>query len=246
MPRMFTPSGQPSATDRASIEGLEQVMQHLPLGLVVEIVEARYRDRRNRFFLQVLGGVLTLIVAGTTIMFQVYTRMVETEQTEIEQQLQLQQEREQNRVRAEYGAELERTRTRLQFARTLQSFDAGNIDDTLEIGQPIRVQLEPGERKQYAINITDTGRYSITASDPQRTEMDRVLATAPAFTPVMYLYQLGSGIVNPLEVSTTRSMFFDYSDGTYYLEVEELLRDPGEFTLIVGGLSLSDTCPAGC
>ena len=240
MPRMLTPGGEPAPTDRVSIEGLEQVMKHLPLGLVVEIVEARYRDRRNRFFLQVLGGVLTLIVAGATLMSQVYTGMVETEQAEIERQLQLQQEREQNRIRAEYRGELERTRTRLQFARTLQSFDADNIVETLEIGQPARVQLEPGERKQFAISITGTGRYSITASDPQRAEIDGSLATTPAFTPVMYLYQLGDGIVNPLDVSTTRSMFFDYSDGTYYLEVEELLRDPGEFTLTVARLSLSD------
>ena len=52
------------------------------------------------------------------------------------------------------------------------------------------------------------------------------------FTPVMYLYQLGNGIVNPVAASARQSLSFNYEDeGTYYLEVEELLSDPGEFKL---------------
>ena len=50
----------------------------------------------------------------------------------------------------------------------------------------------------------------------------------------MYLYQLGSGIVDPVAASATLSLPFIHEDeGTYYLEVEELLRDPVEFTLTV-------------
>lgn len=246
MSRTLTPGDGPAEQEKTAMEVLEEVMKHLPLSLVVEIVESRYRDRRNRFFLQVLGGVLTLILTGSTILYQVYRTIEDAEQAEREQQFQLQQQRERSRVRAEYTEQLERTRTRLQFARTLQSFDAGNIDGSLVIEQPVRVQLNPGERKQFAISIAGAGRYGIIASDPQRTETDNTVASVPAFTPVMYLYQLGDGIVNPLDASTTRSMFFSYDEGTYYLEVEELLSDAGEFTLTVTGRPVNEDCPAGC
>lgn len=37
---------------------LDDALRHVPLSIVVELVELRYRDQRNKFFLTVLGAVL--------------------------------------------------------------------------------------------------------------------------------------------------------------------------------------------
>ena len=79
------------------------------------------------------------------------------------------------------------------------------------------------------------GPYRIRVEDRQYPPESELTTTSTLpITPVMYLYQLGSGIVDPVAASATLSLPFIYEDeGTYYLEVEELLRDPVEFTLTV-------------
>ena len=206
------------------------MLKSMPLSVVVELVESRYRDRRNRFFLQVMLAVLSLVAASGTIAYQVYTRTEERNRQAAEQQQQVERDRFEQARRAEYRRALERTATRLQFARTLQSFE--NTDGELIPGIPLDVALRPGERKQFLIEVMNGGRYRIGASEPRRTEVEREIMGNVVFTPVMYLYQLGNGIVNPVAASARQSLSFNYEDeGTYYLEVEELLSDPGEFIL---------------
>ena len=109
------------------------------------------------------------------------------------------------------------------------------IDGQLELGRQLRVSLDPGERKQFSIAVVNGGPYRIRVEDRQYPPESELTTTSTLpITPVMYLYQLGSGIVDPVAASATLSLPFIYEDeGTYYLEVEELLRDPVEFTLTV-------------
>ncbi len=52
------------------------------------------------------------------------------------------------------------------------------------------------------------------------------------FTPVMYPYRGSDGLVEPLWYSSQRLFSFpETEEGIYYLEVEELLGDPGQFTM---------------
>ena len=220
-------------------EVLDEVLKHVPLTLVVELVESRYRDRRNKFFATIIGAVLSVMIASVTVAYQMYTRTEATEQDEQRQQRQEERNRLIESRRTERTQELARTATRLQFARTVQSFE--DTDGTLETNRSLAVELGPGERKEFLIDVISGGRYSIRVTASQRaevpsgaTELEVATTNAVAFTPVMYLYQLGDGIVNPVAASTRRSLSFDYEDeGTYFLEVEELLRDPGEFMLTV-------------
>ena len=219
--------GDPEPTPTESVD---EMLKSMPLSVVVELVESRYRDRRNRFFLQIMVAVLSLVAASGTFAYQVYTRAEEGNRRAAEEQRQDEMDRFEQTRRAEYRRELERTATRLQFARTLQSFE--NNDGELTPGNPLDVALRPGERKQFLIEVVSGGRYRIGATEPQRTDVETEAMGNVVFTPVMYLYQLGNGIVNPVAASARQSLSFNYEDeGTYYLEVEELLSDPGEFTL---------------
>ena len=206
------------------------MLRSMPLGVVVELVESRYRDRRNKFFVQVILAVLSLVAASGAVAYEVYTRAEDREQTAADQQRESERTRFEQARRAEYRRALERTATRLQFARTLQSFE--NNDGELAPGNPLHAILRPGERKQFLIDVISGGRYRIGATEPQRAEVEADTAGNVVFTPVMYLYQLGNGIVNPVSASARQSLSFNHEDeGTYYLEVEELLSDPGEFVL---------------
>ena len=153
------------------IESVDEILKSMPLSVVVELVESRYRDRRNRFFVKIMLAVLSLVAASGTIAYQVYTRTETREQAAAEQQRELERDRFEQARRAEYRRALERTATRLQFARTLQSFE--NTDGELTPGNPLNVALRPGERKQFLIDVMSGGRYRIGATEPQRTRRDQ-------------------------------------------------------------------------
>lgn len=236
----LNPGNYPDEQRPTPTDVLDAVSKHVPLTIVVELVESRYRDRRNRFFAAVLGSVLTLVVGSGAVAFQIYTinearaREAAKEQREVAEQQRV--ERETTERRARYRQELERTETRLQFARTLQSFQTENIeDDELALDRQLHVSLDPGERKKFSVALVNGGPYSIRVDDKQHPPGMELTTTNPLpLTPVMYLYRLGRGIVNPVKASATVSLPFTYEDeGTYFLEVEELLREPVEFTLTV-------------
>ena len=219
-----------SASKPIATEPLDELLTSMPLSIVVELVESRYRDRRNKFFLRIVIAVLGLVGASGTVAYEVYTRAEDAREQAAARQRDSERERFEQARRAEYRGALERTATRLQFARTLQSFENTNGD--LELGIPLSVTLRPGERKQFSIGITNGGRYRIGATEPRRTEVGANTTGNVVFTPVMYLYELGDGIVNPMAASARQSLSFNYEEeGIYYLEVEELLSDPGEFIL---------------
>lgn len=216
---------------------LDDALRHVPLSIVVELVELRYRDQRNKFFLTVLGAVLTLVLGSATIGYQLYMRTEENERRREEQRRAEQTQREQDAIRADYIERLTRTETRLNFARTRQSFNVTN--GSLAIDRPLRVTLGPGERKQFTVRAENEGRYRINLTEARRAQAAAGITAPVAFTPVMYLYKLRDDFVDPLATGRS-SLSFDADSGTHFLEVEELLSDAGSVVITVTQLRRRD------
>jgi len=222
--------------DRPANEILDDLLAHGSLSVVVELVEHRYRDRRRRATLTVLIGVATMLITALGLAYEVYTRSEAADEDREKQQLEALEAREQQAREAlaiqervtRYGNELERASTRLTFARTSQSFDHPETQ-TLTLNVPLNFSLEAGQRKHFEFSGEDAGVYVIQVSVSGRTGG----TGGVPLTPMLYLYQRTSGVADPIDFSSTRSLYFDYRGGTYYLEVEELLREPSDLTLTV-------------
>lgn len=227
---------QPPSTDT---KVLNDLLEHVPLSLLVELVEHRYRDRRNRFVITILTAALSLCGASAGLLYQMYRDLPEAAEAVVDI------ERQQ-----EYNERRERALTRQQFARTAQSF--GVINGSLELQQPQPVQLGTGQRHHYSLNLVQEGGYRISMTN-RRASSDSETPEVP-FTPVMYLYRLRDGepIARPVGTNIGGLFFdFDYDATTppprdeddaaprenesgawsYFLEVESLLGDAGSFTL---------------
>ena len=213
-------------------EDSERLTEHMPVGLLVELVEFRFRDRLKRIFWAGLSTLLMAMLAISGISSRLQDSARERELAEIEstRQSEVDAERERQRQRRvdEHTASLSRAGYRLQYARTPRSFERAT--EALEVGASLPVELQRGARRQFSVNATG-GRHSVRISDAQRAP--GAPDSPVPFTPVMYLYQQNrNDIVVPLNHSTRSLLSFSHTDaGIYYLEVEELLGDPGGFTL---------------
>ena len=210
---------------------LDELLKHVPLSVLVELVEHRYRDRRNRAAIAVVGGALTLLAGSAALGYQMFLQMPATATEAVN-------DGQQRARREEYTERRARAQTRQQFARTAQSFES--LNGSLGLDQSHPVFLPVGARHHYRVNITAEGRYRISISD--RAAVGEETPAVP-FTPVMYLYQLREGeqIARP-EGTEIDTPFFDFNyeedevsdeerERAYYLEVESLLGDAGTFTL---------------
>ncbi len=214
-----------SDQERPANEVLDDLLKHGSISVVVELVEHRYRDRRRRATWAVLGGVATLLIGALGLAQREYTRR-EAGQAVIEQE-----EREvlarDLRVSTRRN-ELERAQTRLTFARTSQSFERRR-PRPLSIDVPKTFTLRSGERRHFSFSDASAGNYVIQVDTAGDLTPDGI-----PLTPVLYLYRRTSGLADPIDFSSSRTLFFGYEEGaTYYLEVEEILREPCELTLTV-------------
>lgn len=211
--------------ERPPNEDLDDMLRHGSISVVVELVEHRYRDRRRRATWMVLGGVATLLVGALSLANQVYM-WNEAQAAAAAQEARAELARGE-RVRRRRN-ELERAQTRLTFARTSQSFQTRETR-ALKADTPLTFNLGPGERRLFSFSGASAGNYVIQVSIAEDVTADGI-----PLTPLLYLYQQTSGVADPIDFSSSRTLFFGYEEGeTYYLEVEEVLREPCELTLTV-------------
>ena len=226
------PSEQESQPSAAEL--LEEIRKHGPVNILVELVEARYRERRSKVFWSIVLAFATLMAGSGGI---VYSQIEAREQLERE-------EREQEAVQQEIEERTEqrkRTATRLQFARTARSFETARIELTVG-NNSLPVRLDSGERKQFRISSLDDGSlYRIgyeDVLDPDAGDGSRELRE-PIPEPIMYLYRSEPDdiVSEPIDSNNIGGlvetfMSFTYKDGgVYHLEVEELIGDPVRFGL---------------
>ena len=218
-------------------DDLERLSENVPVSLIVELVEFRYRDRFKRIFWAGLTTLLTatLAVSGLSFRYQEGQRAIAMQQ-ELQDVERLRQEEERRQIN-EYTERMSRADFRLQFARTPRSFASATL--RLEVGVPRHIAMRRGQQTQLLLNAEAEGRYIIRASNLQRDMRDAGADSPVLFTPLIYLYrQDRDTIVEPMAYSARTDLAFEHTGAeTYYLEVEELLGDPGQLTLTLDFVS---------
>ena len=211
----------------SAVAVLEEVRKHLPLHLLVELVEAHYRRRRNGAFMWAVGILATIVMGSAATLYTVYASYVQQAETRTEQAIEAREIETEGTERAEAR---QRTATRIDFVRSLRSFRDSR---PLPIGEELDVVLSAGERRQFRISGGDVAaeRYEVRAS-----------ALTAGLEPLMYLYKRGSSSMDPVESNNRRgrlvdSVTFAAERGVdYYLEVEELVGDVGSIRLGVSAM----------
>ena len=224
----------------SDIKSLEELMKNRSLDLLIELVEHRYRAKRNKFVISVLSAALSLSVASAGLLWRMYEDMPGTAQQTAVAVAGEDRQRE-------YTERLERARTRQQFALTSQSFNG--VELTLPVDQSELVRLETGQRRQYLLDLTEEGPYRIVMDDRTSAVQESPDVSSEfdvPFEPVMFLYQLREGELIARPVCTNigeRALEFGYESGldagvwSYFLEVESLMSDAGSFTLTLERMS---------
>ena len=218
----------------SNTQALEELLKHAPLSLLVELVEHRYRDRRNKFVITILTAALSLCGASAGLLYRMYSDLPQAAEEVVEEGREAGRQADNKNIPNAESA----PRLASNSPRTAQSFNI--LNGTLEVGQSQPVQLGVGQRHHYLLRLQDEGRYRIVMTNRAPSGLE---APAVPFTPVMYLYQLRQGepIARPIDTNIG-ALFFEFSHETgggdeeddvssYFLEVESLLGDAGSFTL---------------
>ena len=222
--------GAGDGNEPSAVEVLEEVQKHLPLYLLVDLVEAHYRSRRNKLFMSAVGILSTLTVGSGATIYTMYTNYDQQAETRTQRQI---EESEKERARQEINTDRlearQRTATRIDFVRSLRSFEA---TQSLPVGIT-ELSLSAGERRQFTLATNDDNATSYRIGYNVITG---------GLELVMYLYRRGDSAMDPVDSNNRRgnlvtSITFPAEDGAeYYLEIEELIGDSGDFWLTLDAL----------
>ena len=213
---MTTPDGEQTAVP---------VPPHVPLDLVIELVESRIRQRRRASIRWGVGIAIALISvtlgAATLVFNQVFNDAFDQAFIQAGQELQKDID---ERLREETR---ERAPARLGYLRAAESFSGA---PSARLGITV-VELDYNQRAPLALQIDASGRYRID-----------VIAVDADLDPVVYLYQR--------QINGIAFDAIDYDDDSgdgfnsrierrldantpYYLEIEEISGISGDFNVAI-------------
>ena len=223
--------GAGDGNEPSAVEVLEEVQKHLPLYLLVDLVEAHYRSRRNKLFMSAVGILSTLTVGSGATIYTMYTNYDQQAETRTQRQIQASEdERARQEMNTDRLEARQRTATRIDFVRSLRSFGA---TQSLPVGTTPELSLSAGERRQFKLATNDDNATNYRIGYTVITGGREL---------VMYLYRRGDSAMAPVDSNNRRgnlvtSITFPAEDGAeYYLEIEELIGDPGDFRLTLDAL----------
>ena len=69
--------GAGDSNEPSAVELLEEARKHLPLYLLLDLVEAHYRSRRNKWFASAVGILATAVAGSGAGIYSMYTNYVQ-------------------------------------------------------------------------------------------------------------------------------------------------------------------------